>query len=288
MADTMFTRANPSPRYRELVELYRTMHTEGERFLDVGAGEHVPRAQPAARGAPGEAPDRAHRGAQRCSITARARAGSTTSATSRLDDGRGRREHPGLLGRRLRPLLRPELREVLSKLPTSRFDGVISTDVLEHCPEDDLRVDRRRDLRYAEQVRVRQRRVLPGVKRLPTGENAHCTVEPPGGGSSSSGRVAARSPDVDWELCGARTSRTPGAAAQPSPVRPARPRMDPVGSSSATIRARRSRSASSRTASTRRASAPVTSTPLMLSQLRASSPASGIRCSRRISRSPAS
>ena len=29
-----YTRANPSPRYRDLIAQYRTMHTEGERFLD--------------------------------------------------------------------------------------------------------------------------------------------------------------------------------------------------------------------------------------------------------------
>ena len=38
----MYSRANPSPRYQELTVLYRRMHTEGERFLDIPAQDTFP------------------------------------------------------------------------------------------------------------------------------------------------------------------------------------------------------------------------------------------------------
>ncbi len=63
--------------------------------------------------------------------------------------------------------------------PSGTFDGVICTDVLEHCPEEDL------DWILADLFRFARRFVFasiscrPAVKFLPNGENAHCTVRWP-------------------------------------------------------------------------------------------------------------
>ena len=65
-----------------------------------------------------------------------------------------------------------------SEFPTGTFDGVISTDVLEHCAETDL------PWILDELFGLAQRFVYlsvaghPARKRLPNGENAHCTVQP--------------------------------------------------------------------------------------------------------------
>ena len=64
------------------------------------------------------------------------------------------------------------------ELPTGKFDGVISTDVLEHIPESQL------DEVLKEIYNKATKFVYLGIcdklaiKTLPNGENAHCTVHP--------------------------------------------------------------------------------------------------------------
>lgn len=63
--------------------------------------------------------------------------------------------------------------------PTSEFDGVVSTDVLEHIPRDDV-------FWVAEELVARARKFVfvniacyPALATLPDGTNAHVTVEHP-------------------------------------------------------------------------------------------------------------
>jgi hypothetical protein len=63
-----------------------------------------------------------------------------------------------------------------STLPQEVFDGVICTDVLEHCPEEDLPWILEEIFSYARLFVFANVACYPAGKRLPTGENAHCTV----------------------------------------------------------------------------------------------------------------
>jgi len=69
--------------------------------------------------------------------------------------------------------------EPFSRPPQGRFDGVICTDVLEHCPETDLAWIIAELFGFARRFVFASIACHPAVKRLPNGENAHCTVTPP-------------------------------------------------------------------------------------------------------------
>ena len=198
MADTMFTRANPSPRYRELVELYRTMHVEGEKFLNV-------------------LPERTFPGLNlRPEVHHIKRLIDHTGALSILDYGSGKGQQYEIRGLKLDTgavihsivdywgvdyvhCYDPSYARY-STLPQGRFDGVISTDVLEHCPEDDLPWIMTEMFSYAKRFVYANVACYPARKRLPSGENAHCTVRPPEWWAELATSVGRTFPDVSWEL----------------------------------------------------------------------------------------
>ncbi len=66
----------------------------------------------------------------------------------------------------------------LSHRPGWRFDGVICTDVLEHCPEEDIPWILGEIFAYARRFVFANIASYPAEKVLPNGENAHCTVRP--------------------------------------------------------------------------------------------------------------
>lgn len=63
-------------------------------------------------------------------------------------------------------------------LPDGKFDGVISTDVMEHIPEDQL--DEVLEQIYSKATKFVYLGIctIPAKAILPNGENAHCTVKP--------------------------------------------------------------------------------------------------------------
>lgn len=65
-------------------------------------------------------------------------------------------------------------------LPEGKFDGVISTDVMEHIPESQL--DEVLDQIYSKSTKFVYLGIctVPAKAILPNGENAHCTVKPMG------------------------------------------------------------------------------------------------------------
>ena len=65
-----------------------------------------------------------------------------------------------------------------SKLPEGRFDGVICTDVLEHCPEEDMPWIVGELFGYAHRFVFASIAGYPAKKHLPDGSNAHCTIRP--------------------------------------------------------------------------------------------------------------
>jgi len=165
-----YTRQFPSPRYRQLVEQYRIMHVEGEKFLGI----------PPERTFPGSslAPQAAHI----------KRLVERTGARSLLDYGSGK-------GRQYEGIEYPDFKSYwgieelrlydpgyarYNELPTGTFDGVISTDVLEHCPEEDIPWILDEMIGFARKFVFANVACFPAKKRLPSGANAHCTIKSAG------------------------------------------------------------------------------------------------------------
>lgn len=193
-----YSRLNPSPRYRELQALYARMHVEGEHNLNL----------PPERTFPGQSLF-AH-------IERIKRVIDATGARTILDYGAGK----GLQYRPQRIVVGgahvadgiAEYWDVddvhcydpgyapFSRLPAGRFDGVISTDVLEHCAEEDLGWIIDELFGYARRFVYVNVACFPARKRLPNGENAHATVREPGWWRDLFAARARRFPGIAWEL----------------------------------------------------------------------------------------
>jgi hypothetical protein len=90
--------------------------------------------------------------------------------------------------------------EPYSKLPEGRFDAVICTDVLEHCPEQDVPWILDEIFAYAERCVYANIASYPARKHLPNGENAHCTIKPLEWWREHILAASARYPEVVWEI----------------------------------------------------------------------------------------
>lgn len=192
-----YSRKNPSPRYRALLAMYGDMHANGEKFLGIPSAETFDGRSLASQAA------RIKRLIER------------TQASHVLDYGcgKGTQYEP-------RPLvIKGEgswdsvidywgIDEVtcfdpafppFSSLPQGKFDGVISTDVLEHCPQDDMEWIVEEMFSYATRFVFATIACYPARKRLPSGENAHCTIQPPEWWEAIFQRAAAGHPGMTWE-----------------------------------------------------------------------------------------
>lgn len=193
-----YSRANPSPRYQELVRLYREMHIEGDKAHGLAPEQTFPGRS---------LPRQAHRIKPLIAQT-----GSRTI----LDYGSGK-------GTQYRPAPIKQDGEVRwnsiqeywgvesircydpayvphSEIPAGRFDGVVSTDVLEHCPEDDLDWIIAEMFSYADKFVFANVACYPASKKLPNGENAHCTIRPTPFWRGKFESIAAAHPSVVWEI----------------------------------------------------------------------------------------
>jgi hypothetical protein len=172
-----YTRAAPSPRYRRLVEQYQLMHLYGETHLGIPPERTFPGAS-----LPKEAP-RIKQLIKR------------TEARTILDYGAGKGQQywPLRIADDDEGIDYPDIRsfwgveEILcydpayppfTQLPTGKFDGVICTDVLEHCPEEDIPWILDELFGFAEKFVYANVACFPARKRLPSGGNAHCTIKP--------------------------------------------------------------------------------------------------------------
>jgi hypothetical protein len=84
---------------------------------------------------------------------------------------------------------------------SGRYDGVISTDVLEHIPEEDVPWVIDELFSHSSKFVYAVATCYPAKKSLPNGENAHCTVMPPDWWRGQMEVAARRHPGVDWLLC---------------------------------------------------------------------------------------
>lgn len=87
-----------------------------------------------------------------------------------------------------------------AELPGTRFDGVISTDVLEHCPEEDLTWIVEELFGLADKFVFASIAGYPARKQLPNGENAHCTVRPLQWWEQLFGLAAKAKPELIWQI----------------------------------------------------------------------------------------
>jgi len=191
------SRAKPSQRYRDLVALYARMHREGEPTLKM---------------APAQTFDggslRQHLPAIRALIQA-------SGARTLLDYGSGK---GGLYDER--PLRLPGGGEAPSLLdywglesfvrfdpgyapfaerPAGTFDLVVCTDVLEHCPEEDLGWILAEVFGFARRAVYLCIAAYPAKKRLPSGENVHVTIKPAAWWVARLEQAADARPGLRWQ-----------------------------------------------------------------------------------------
>jgi hypothetical protein len=192
-----YTRQEPSARYTALIKMYRDMHLHGERF----------------RGIPAMKTFDGH--SLRKETERIKRLVTLTGAQTILDYGSGKGlqydpkpiviegegEWDGVIDywgvdevTCYDPAYPP-----YSELPHGTFDGVVSTDVLEHCPEEDIEWILREIFSYADRFVYLAIACYPARKLLPNGENAHCTIRPPEWWKDMLVQTAAERKGVCWE-----------------------------------------------------------------------------------------
>jgi len=194
-----YSRANPSPRYRELQQMYKQLHEQGEAQL-------------------GLPPEKTFNGMSLMPQLARIKALiARTGANTMLDYGCGKglqyeprpiKDADGTVHESVidfwdvaavhcyDPCYAP-----YSRLPEGRFDGVISTDVLEHCPEEDVPWIIEEIFGYADRFVYANVACYPAQKHLPNGENAHCTIKPAAWWEEILRAAAAGRPGLVWQVC---------------------------------------------------------------------------------------
>ncbi|MEZ5598475.1 MAG: class I SAM-dependent methyltransferase [Pseudomonadales bacterium] len=194
---TLFTEQSPSPRYQELIAMYGSMHDEGRPETGHGAGEtfsgrslveHIPHVAELVK---------------------------TTGAASILDYGSGKaglyQPAPGYpayarfksmpaWGETVITCYDPGY-EPFSGPYEDKYDGVITTDVLEHIPAEDIPWVLRHLFRHAGKFLYAVAACFPAKKILPDGTNAHCTVTPPDWWAAQMQQAAREFPGVRWRLC---------------------------------------------------------------------------------------
>ncbi|MBM3727390.1 MAG: class I SAM-dependent methyltransferase [Acidobacteria bacterium] len=186
-----YTRENPSPRYKLLGELYRQVHQQG--IASGASGAQVFAG-----------------GSLRDHLAVVRQLARHTDAASVLDYGAGKgllygerdlklpdgtvipsvREYWGV--REIR-LYDPGVPEHATR-PEGQFDGVVSTDVLEHIPEEDIDWVLAECFGFARRFLYMNIASYPAKKILPNGWNAHVTIEPPEWWRKRVERVAAKWP----------------------------------------------------------------------------------------------
>jgi len=171
-----YNRNNPSERYSNLIEQYCQLHVNGETNLNIP-------------------PEQTFSGQSLLVQAERIKhIVNKTGAKTILDYGSGKgQQYESAI---IQPPDETEKETVMdywdvdsvhcydpcylpyNKLPTSQSDGVICTDVLEHCPEDDIPWIIDEIFSFAKLFVFANIACYPAKKHLPSGENAHCTIRP--------------------------------------------------------------------------------------------------------------
>lgn len=181
------SRLDPSPRYGSMIEQYRSLHSKRSRYPGISLLPHVDRIGALI----------AATGARTLLDYGCGKATLHKAALLLRDDGsvvHSLREYWGVKAvRRYDPAI-----ERFAQLPDKPVDGVICTDVLEHCPEADIDWIVAELFGLARQFVFASIAAYPARAVLPNGENAHCTVRPAAWWRRRFDRAAR--PGVRWEL----------------------------------------------------------------------------------------
>lgn len=191
-----YSRSQPSPRYLRLLDYYRMLHLQGDPLTQQSPEETFD-----GRSLPPQA--------WRIKLLI-----ETHGARTLLDYGAGK-------GRQyaVSPFILPDgssARDLKSywgvdaitlydagypphsNLPAGSFDAVISTDMLEHCAEEDLHWILTEMFGFASRFVFANIASFPAKKVLPDGQNAHCTIKPAEWWLRLLQDVASRFPAIRW------------------------------------------------------------------------------------------
>lgn len=200
----MYTRDNPSPDYRAMVQIYETLHTAGEQ----GEGKRAEDTFPGKMllGHAREIKRLVDRTGARDLLDYGAGKGVAYAARDlRIDDRLTVTSLQDYWGvdeiRCYDPGHAP-----FSALPERAYDAVISTDVLEHVTEPDVPWVVEEMFAYARKFVFANVACYPAVKHLPDGRNAHCTLHPPEWWAGLVHAVAMRHTDISYRFV--MTSKT--------------------------------------------------------------------------------
>ena len=188
----VYSRAQPGPRYRALLEQYRRMH---DADPEVFAGKSVFFAAPRIK-----------------ALVDRFAAGTLLDYGS----GKGEQYRAGNISLPGMPGVWPGLKQYWGvgevvcyepgaegdgPPPDGQFDGVICVDVLEHCAVEDLPWIVEELFAHARRFVYVNVAAYPAAKILPNGDNAHVTQRREAWWKALFSGVAARHPGIHWE-CG--------------------------------------------------------------------------------------
>ena len=199
---SIYTRDNPSPEYRAMVEMYETLHQQGADKAATPDDHRPPEQTFAGKMLANHAP------------TIKQMIDRSGSRTL-LDYGAGKGQSYKQKDIQIGSVVAPSLQEYwgleaircydpgfepFSQLPQEQFDVVISTDVLEHITEPDLPWILDEMFGYARKFVFANIACYPAKKNLPNGQNAHCTVRSPDWWRGMIHAVAMRHTDVSYHF----------------------------------------------------------------------------------------
>lgn len=202
---TEYCRDKPSNRYTELLGHYRQMHEQGYDIKDGDETVALP-------------PEKAFPGNELPKFIVPIKELIVNHGAKTLLDygaGKGRQYDPGEI-RDPDGTTYPDIRSFFgvdnivcydpafgghNELPDGKFDGVVCTDVLEHCPPQDIPWVIKELFEFADKFVFANIACYPAKALLPDGENAHCTIRHPEWWNGLFAGTANDYPDVHYLLC---------------------------------------------------------------------------------------
>ena len=173
---TSYSRLNPSPMFKELTLQYQLMHSDGVQgekdarntFPGKSLLEHVPLIKEMVKKS----------GSHTLIDYGCGKAALYYSKDFNLNNGEIVDSIKSYWGVSEVKLYDPGVEE-FSSFPNKKYDGLISTDVLEHIPEDDIDWILNECFSLAEKFIYMNIASYPALKKLPNGWNAHVTIKSP-------------------------------------------------------------------------------------------------------------
>lgn len=170
-----YSRQQPSARYTDLIGMYRVMHEQGDSRLNIAPENMFPgQSLPPHAGRIKQLIDKF--GVQSVLDYGAGKGRQYLPMQVSVEGGLTYPDIPSFWGVTVRcydPAYGPH-----NELPSEKYDAVVCTDVLEHCPEDDIAWIVDELFSYATKFVYANVACYPAKKTLPNGENAHATIQP--------------------------------------------------------------------------------------------------------------